>query len=55
MNTGDHRSGAHRRGAESGTFSNGNDDGRTVSIEVRPVSGTCAASSMFQLVVYGDT
>ena len=39
---------------ESGTFSNGTDDSRTVSIEVRPVSGTCSASNMFQLAVYGD-
>lgn len=45
---------AHISWGESGTFSNGTDDGRTVSIEVRPVSGTCAATSMFQLVVYGD-
>lgn len=39
---------------ESGTFSNGNDDSRTVSIEVRPVSGPCSASAPWQLVVYGD-
>lgn len=42
------------RWGESGTFSNGNDDSRTVSIEVRPVSGTCSASNQFTLVVYGD-
>ena len=45
---------AHISWGESGTFSNGADDGRTVSIEVRPVSGTCASSSMFQLTAYGD-
>jgi hypothetical protein len=53
MNTGSTDQ-AHLSWGESGTFSNGNDDSRTVSIEVRPVSGTCAASSTFQLVVYGD-
>lgn len=42
------------RWGESGTFSNGNDDSRTVSIEVRPVSGTCSAGNQFTLVVYGD-
>jgi hypothetical protein len=45
---------AHLSWGESGTFSNGNDDSRTVSIEVRPVSGNCSASDMFTLVVYGD-
>jgi hypothetical protein len=45
---------AHISWGETGTFSNGTSDTRTVSIEVRPVSGTCAASSMFQLIVYGD-
>ena len=44
----------HLSWGESGTFSNGNDDSRTISIEARPVSGTCAASTMFTLVVYGD-
>jgi hypothetical protein len=39
---------------ESGTFSNGNDDGRTVSIEVRPISGPCSQSAPYQLVVFGD-
>jgi hypothetical protein len=39
---------------ESGTFSNGNDDSRTVSIEVRPVSGPCMAGATYQLVVFGD-
>jgi len=38
-----------------GTFSNGSDDGRTVSIEVRPISGACDASQPWQLVVTGDT
>lgn len=39
---------------ESGTFSNGADDSRTLSIEVRPVSGTCSAANQYTLVVYGD-
>jgi hypothetical protein len=39
---------------ESGTFSNGSDDSRTVSIEVRPLSGTCAPGQTWQLVVEGD-
>jgi hypothetical protein len=39
---------------ESGTFSNGNDDSRNLSIEVRPVSGPCSASAQYQLVVFGD-
>jgi hypothetical protein len=39
---------------ESGTFSNGVDDSRTVSIEVRPVSGNCSASDQYTLVVYGN-
>jgi hypothetical protein len=38
-----------------GSISNGSDDGRTVSIEVRPVSGTCAPAEPWQLVVTGDT
>jgi hypothetical protein len=45
---------AHLTWGESGTFSNGNDDSRTVSIEVRPVSGPCSAGSPYQLVVFGD-
>jgi hypothetical protein len=45
---------AHVSWGESGTFSNGNDDGRTASIEVRPVSGPCSASATYQLVVFGD-
>ena len=45
---------AHISWGENNTFSNGNDDNRTISIEVRPISGTCAASNMFTLVVYGD-
>jgi hypothetical protein len=40
---------------ESGTFSNGDDDDRTVSIEVRAAaSTTCAASAPWQLTVYGN-
>jgi hypothetical protein len=45
---------AHLSWGESGTFSNGDDDGRTVSIEVRPVSGTCTPGATYQLTVIGD-
>lgn len=38
-----------------GTIPNGSDDSRTVSIEVRPISGTCSASQPWQLVVIGNT
>lgn len=37
-----------------GTFSNGSSDDRNVSIEIRPVSGTCAPTSMWQLEVEGN-
>jgi hypothetical protein len=40
---------------ESGAFSNGDDDGRTVTVEVRWVSGTCSPSSQWTLTVRGDT
>ncbi|CAN5908015.1 hypothetical protein BH11MYX2_BH11MYX2_31480 [soil metagenome] len=40
---------------ESGTFSNGSNDDRTVSIEVRAAASTaCAASAPWQLTVYGN-
>ncbi|MEO8844773.1 MAG: hypothetical protein ABI591_23500 [Kofleriaceae bacterium] len=39
---------------EGGTFSNGSDDGRTVSIEIRPIGTTCSAGSPWQLTVRGD-
>jgi hypothetical protein len=40
---------------ESGTFSNGSNDDRTVSIEVRAAATTvCAASTPWQLTVYGN-
>jgi hypothetical protein len=45
---------AHLSWGESGTFSNGSNDDRTLSIEVRYVSGTCATTKPFQLVVVGD-
>ena len=45
---------AHLTWGETGTFANGADDSRTVSIEVRPVSGTCAPGSTYQLTVTGD-
>jgi len=38
-----------------GSISNGNDDGRTVSIEVRPISGACVPAEPWQLVVTGNT
>jgi hypothetical protein len=38
-----------------GTIANGSDDSRTVSIEVRPISGDCSASDPWQLVLVGDT
>jgi len=37
-----------------GTISNGSDDGRWVSIEVRPVSGMCAAGQNWLLEVEGN-
>ena len=40
---------------ESGLFSNGSDDSRTVTVEVRWVSGTCSAASPWSLTVRGDT
>lgn len=45
---------AHLTWGETGTFANGSDDSRTVSIEVRPVSGPCTPGSPYQLVVTGD-
>lgn len=46
----------HIQWGESGTFSNGNDDSRTLSIEVRPKDATgCMQGSTWQLVVTGDT
>lgn len=37
-----------------GTFSNGSDDGRSVSIEVRPKSGQCMQQYTWQLEVEGN-
>jgi hypothetical protein len=37
-----------------GTFGNNSDDSRDVSIEVRPISGSCSGSQMWQLEVEGD-
>jgi len=37
-----------------GTIANGADDGRDVSIEVRPVSGTCAPGQTWQLEIEGN-
>lgn len=44
----------HAEWGESGAFSNGSDDGRNASIEIRPVSGTCAPNQMWQLEVEGN-
>jgi hypothetical protein len=40
---------------ESGTFSNGSDDSRTVSIEVRAPTTGCSSASPWQLQVQGNT
>jgi hypothetical protein len=37
-----------------GSSSNGINDSRSVSIEVRPISGTCAPNQMWQLAVEGN-
>jgi hypothetical protein len=39
---------------ESGTFSNGSNDDRTVTVEVRHVSGTCSAGAKWTLSVFGN-
>ena len=39
---------------ESGLFANGSEDGRDVSIEVRPISGVCAPGQTWQLEVEGN-
>lgn len=39
---------------EGGTFSNGNDDGRTITIEVRHVSGTCSPGDKWTLTLFGN-
>ena len=39
---------------ESGTLSNGSDDSRTVTVEVRWVSGTCAPAAKWSLTVRGN-
>lgn len=44
----------HAEWGETGSFSNGSDDGRNASIEIRPVSGTCAPNQMWQLEVEGN-
>jgi hypothetical protein len=38
-----------------GTFSNGSDDSRTVTVEVRWVSGTCSPTAKWSLTLHGDT
>ena len=45
---------AHLSWGESGTFSNGSNDDRTLSVEVRYVSGTCSMAKPFQLVISGN-
>ncbi|MBX3224263.1 MAG: hypothetical protein KF795_27355 [Labilithrix sp.] len=39
---------------ESGLFSNGSDDDRTVTVEVRHVSGTCDSANKWTLNLYGN-
>lgn len=39
---------------ESGVFSNGSNDDRTVTVEVRHVSGTCDPASKWTLNLYGN-
>jgi hypothetical protein len=39
---------------ESGTFANGVDDSRTVTVEVRHVSGSCSAGAKWSLTLYGN-
>ncbi len=39
---------------ETGTFSNGSNDDRDVSIEIRPVTTNCSPSAMWQLEVEGN-
>jgi hypothetical protein len=39
---------------EMGIFPNGSDDSRTMSIEIRPASGTCSTGQVWQLEVTGD-
>ncbi|MGE5182490.1 MAG: hypothetical protein ACM31C_10530 [Acidobacteriota bacterium] len=38
-----------------GSVANGSDDSRDVSVEIRPTSTACSPSSMWQLVVQGNT
>jgi hypothetical protein len=40
---------------ESGLFSNGSDDSRTVTIEVRWISGVCSTAAPWALTVRGNT
>ncbi len=40
---------------ETGLFSNGNSDDRTVTVEVRHVSGSCTPTAKWTLSVYGNT
>jgi hypothetical protein len=37
-----------------GSTPNGNNDSRTASIEIRPISGACATAQMWQLTVQGN-
>lgn len=38
-----------------GAVSNGDDDSRTVSVEVRPISGGCSAGATYTIELQGDT
>jgi hypothetical protein len=46
---------AHYGWGEGGTLSNGSDDSRTVTIEVRWVSGSCSAANKWSLIVRGNS
>jgi hypothetical protein len=39
---------------EGGTFSNGSDDDRTVTVEVRHVSGPCGPTAQWNLTINGN-
>ena len=39
---------------ESGLFSNGSDDDRTITVEVRHISGTCDPSAKWTLNIAGN-
>ena len=38
-----------------GSVANGSDDGRSVSVEIRPITGACSAGQTWQLEIDGNT